>query len=81
MCVASFCVGGARTSIRVVLQPTPRHSPPLTGQKEFASKCRYRQYKNKHGFVVRGDLSDPDVKVEIDDALALVLEFAAGVFA
>ena len=29
-----------------------------------------------HGWVVRGDLNDPDVKVDVEDALIRALQFA-----
>ena len=47
--------------------------------KPFADKCRFRRYKNKHGFVLRGELAD--IADEYQDVQLLLAEFLAGVFA
>ena len=35
-----------------------------------------KDYEQEHGFVTRGDLSDPNVKQDVDDALEMALNFA-----
>ena len=35
-----------------------------------------KDYDQAHGWVVRGDISDPAVKIDVDDAINLALQFA-----
>merc|ERR1712062_565271 len=35
-----------------------------------------RDYDQNHGFVTRGDLSDPNIEADVNDALTLAIEFA-----
>ena len=35
-----------------------------------------KDYDQAHGWVVRGDISDPKIKVDVDDAINRALQFA-----
>ena len=44
----------------------------ILGDDRFNAK----DYDQAHGWVVRGNISDPAVKVDVDDAIQLALQFA-----
>ena len=44
----------------------------ILGDARFNAK----DYDQAHGWVVRGNISDPAVKVDVDDAIQLALQFA-----
>ena len=41
-----------------------------------ADRFNAKDYDQAHGWVVRGNISDPAVKVDVDDAIQLALQFA-----
>ena len=43
----------------------------ILGENFFA-----KDYNQAHGWVVRGNISDPAIKVDVDDAIDLALQFA-----
>ena len=42
----------------------------------LSDKFYAKDYDQAHGWVVRGDISDPAVKIDVDDAINLALQFA-----
>ena len=65
----------------VLLKVIPRKEPEenrkdglvnqILGEQFFA-----KDYSQAHGWVVRGNISDPAIKIDVDDAINLALQFA-----
>lgn len=47
----------------------------LLKEKPFGNLCEYKKYNSLHGWVNRGDLTDEEVKSEVEDAINRCLEF------
>ena len=43
----------------------------ILGEQFFA-----KDYDQAHGWVVRGNISDPAIRIDVDDAINLALQFA-----
>ena len=44
---------------------------------DFQGEMFYaKDYDQRHGWVTRGDLTDPDVAPDVDDAIKIALQFA-----